>query len=525
MQKLCSLLILAILIFALAGAAPAQKLLADPQAGYTMYAHNWSTLHNGMDVPGGGNYVYFLANSTLFGTPTLGDNVRKCWSPHHTRGGQESTGRGPFLSAWSFTILGNAAIVSGLQTIITVDDASGPSQLSDTCIAPFTSNPFFLTSGIQIPPTNYGLPAGAWGLAFFTGVGAGAPSDLVPYFQLNNGICLASSLIYELQHGYNATAVNQQYLGMVSIDECPSTNAGGLAQGNPRFGQNEWGGIVNNGSVISYTRMVDAPTPPFGGGNFGLLLFPGQSGIATQDGLESYLCVAFTQAVGAGGRSNGTLDGNGQNHIFYGAGGNDWATCATTMGAGTTTNTLDLRTLDYAYGQLNSPGSAAFDAGNDYWVEWYWSTSPLTFACATNAAGAGAPTPYDGQSRPLDYGIAFDFWTNAFNNNPKAQANVKWGSPFRADVITPLNFILLFDGCEPAATTDPIIAGTSILPRGPLFLLSMCNPKAVNILTPFNGPFHAQSLVWGGTRNANGTPGPGSVPIETCLSIPALMKA
>jgi hypothetical protein len=499
----------------IASPVSAQKLLADSQAGYFMYTHNFDANQDGMDVNGGGAYVYFIANSGLAGTPSLGDNIRKCWGQERTRGGQEGLGVGPHVSAWSFVILGNVTIVSGLQTVITIDDGI-QGGWSDYCIAPFTVNQFFLTSGFLVGPINYGLPAGAWGIAFFTGVGAGAPIPLVPYFQLNNGLCLKSFILYELQHGYNATAANQQYLGLVSIDEIQYPNAGGIARGNGVFGHNEWGGIVNNGGVVSHTRYTDAPVPPFGGGNYGIFLFPGQSGAATCDGLESYLCVGFTEGVSAAGRSNGCPDGTGAVKIIYGAGGQDWVSCATSTAGGLTTNNLSLRDLDYEYGQYNSPGSVAYTPATHYWIEWTWYCSPV-IKCGTAAGGTGTNMPYDGSNRRLDSGVAPDFWTNAFNNNAKAIANVKYSNRFTGDVTVPLNFILLFDGCEPAAASDPITIGKSELPRGPLLLLSLCHPKAVNIMIP-GRIFYVIGTVWCGTRtNPSGVPGPGSRKLETTL--------
>lgn len=494
---------LCLLALALVAApASAQKLLVDSQVGYTMYTHNWVTLNNGMDVNGGG-YVYYFANSGLFGGPSsLGDDVRKCWSSNFLRGGQESTLGGPTMSSWAFLDLANVVIVTGVQTLFTVGEVGTG---SDSCIAPFTANVYYLLGGYQLPPINFGLPAGAWQIAFFSGIGAGGPLPLPAFATLNNGLCLSGEMIYDLQNGYNGSANNQQYLGLISVDEITFPHAGGMANGDTSFGSNEWFGIVNNGGVVSFTRIFDAPIPPFGGGNYGVLLLPGQSVEGAGDGLESYHDVAWTQSVAMGGRNNGVPDNLGQQLTMYGAGGKDWVSCATSTAIGSTTNKINLRTLDYEYGQYNSAGSAANDPGHDYYVEWYW-TRTLPAPCTPFTQGSGQPVPYDGSSKPLDFGCVWDGTTTAFNTNPKALANIKFGASFTGDVTAPNNFILLFDGCDPASVSDPISIGVSRLPRGDAQLLSICHPKAVAQLNPARSPYCASALVWqestGGLKKA-----------------------
>lgn len=397
MRRWTTLGLLAVAAFAfVASPAPAQKLLCDSQAGYFMYAHNNMTLNDGMDVNGGGAYVYFFSNAGLAGgPPTLGDNIRKCWSSYMLRGGQESVLGGPTISSWAFVLCGTVAIVTGPQTFFSISEVGSG---SDFCIAPFTVNPYFLLGGFQVGTINYGLSGGCWIVAFLTGQpGAGAPIPVPAFATLNNGLCLpGSGMIFELQHGYNATALNQVYLGLVSIDEIQYPNGGGISEGSLTYGSNEWGGIVNNGTVVSYTRYLS-----FGTG--AAILFPGQSAEGNQDGLEAYNTCAASQATAHAGRDNGTLDGAGANLTQYGSGGKDWVGCVTTTGNGFTTNKINLRTHDYAYTQLESPASACYDGGAArYDVEWFWfCTAPLQ--CNTFTAGNGAPSPADGNVRPLDF--------------------------------------------------------------------------------------------------------------------------
>lgn len=506
-------LALAVVLLAVSSAAlPAQKILQDPQAGYNLYAHNWIPLQGGVDSLGQGNYVYFIPNTALTGRPArMGDAIRKCWPHHYLRGGRESVTGGPALSAWSFYARKYGS--HGLDVDIVLASVGEVGSGSDVCIAPYTVNPFVTIGGYQLHYSTAALPGfQAVEVVFFSTVQGGGPLPIPAYGTLNNGLCLSGNLIYELQHGYNGSHANQQYLVIVSVDEITYPDVGGLSGGDSGYGMLDWGGVVNNGGVVSYTRHLEWPRT----GNFGsIILFPGQSTWPGGgcDGIEALLGVAFTETASAAGRFNGCLDGASQPWMHYGAGGSDWVSCATTMAGGDTTNTFDLRALDYAYAQYQSPGSTEFDPDTDYWVEWLWFCSP-PLSCDAVGGEPGAPTPYDGRSRPLDLPIPPDFWTNAFDQNPKARANVKWSRVFAPDVTAPSTLLLVEEGAEGAARTDPIQVGAARTRRGDPFFLSLCHPKAVNVLAP-DRVFYVQPRVWCGDRtDPLGEPGPGSVVVE-----------
>ena len=86
-------------------------------------------------------------------------------TPSECRGGaNDGNLSGPGVTAWCFVICGSVIVVSGQQTIFTVDDGKQNGRLSDFCITPFNTNPFFLLGGFFVAPINYGLPPFCWGI-------------------------------------------------------------------------------------------------------------------------------------------------------------------------------------------------------------------------------------------------------------------------------------------------------------------------------------------------------------------------
>jgi hypothetical protein len=480
-----------------AAPAPAQKILGDSSVGYNLYAHNWLTLHNGMDIPGGGNYVYFFGGPGLFGgglgqAPNFADSIRKCWNNHFLRGHQESTNGATYnVSMWNLWLapsagaIGGYGMFSGPQTIYSIGNTAG----GDFCLDPYTANPYALLGGFGLGGVFYGNVApGAiftinWRFVKGPG-GQGSAGIAFPAMAtLNNSTVLLAEMIYDLQHGYNGTIANQQYIGTVSIDELTYPVAGGIAGGDTTYGFADWGGYVNNGVIVSYTRVFDV-TLTNNGGFVGLLAYPGQTAEGNFDGFETMLTVAQDHMVTMMGRNPGEVaypDGSGGH--YFGAGGRDWVSCGTSTGLGSGTNKFQLRSQDLFYSQLTSPGGVNNDPSTDNTVCYKWSL--VAPGVGFNTSGVGAPRPLDLALLSLDHGMGFDFITGAFDSNGKAIANIKYSIDHTGDnTASPLGIPVVFEGNWSGANSS-ITTGTYELPRGRTFagnpygVLSLCHPKAV----------------------------------------------
>lgn len=469
----------------IAAPAPAQKILGDSSVGYNLYAHNWHTLQNGV-----GNYVFFFGNGLFGGTPIAFDGIRQCWNGHYFRGSVESVDNAAYLSAWQMWNIPASGTGVGYQVFLGPSvhiSVASTGTGSDFCIAPYTANTYYLLGGFGFGGAWTGAVGPfAWlfNIRFVKGgMGQGSRGIGIPMrATFNNGTTILADMVYELQHGYNASGNNMMYLGTVSIDQLTWPGSGGIAGGDPTYGSNEWGGVFNNGTVVSATRVFDVFFTN-NGGFVNILAYPGQSAEGNYDGYETMMALACDHAVLMMGRNAGEVAlPNGSGGHYYGVGGNNWTGCATSTALGSGTNKFQMRAQDLFYSQLSSPLSVNNDPSTDQSVEIKWSlTAP---GVAFNTSGAGAARPLDGAVLPLDHGMAFDAITNAFDNNGKAQANIKFIDDHLYDNTTsPLGLPVIFEG-NWISDGEQHPTGTYTLERGRPFgpsqfgVLSLCHPKA-----------------------------------------------
>jgi hypothetical protein len=421
---------------------------------------------------------------------------------------------------WNLWVAGTAGafggygLVSGTQSLISIGSAQSG---GDFCLAPYSNNPYFLLGGFQLGPVFYGagVPGSIYTINWRFTKSAGGPGSLgVPMpnlFQLNNGTVLLAEMVYDLQHGYNGTASNSQYIGTVSIDELTYPIGGGIAGGDNMWGSADWAGYVNNGTIVSYTRVFDVSFTN-NGGFVGLIAYPGQSAEGAFDGFETLLTFAGDAGVIMMGRNPGEVAyPNGSAGHYFGSGGRDWVSCATSTTLGSGDNKFQLRVQDLFYSQLTSPTGINNDPSTDNSVNFKYSLSGPDDT--TPSAGTGAARPLGAGSVALSTGMHFDSITNAFANNGKAKQNITFTDDHLYDnAASPLGIPVVFEGNWSGEDHDPLLTGTYTLPRGRAFgpsqfgVLSLCNNKAQNQITT-DRTFYILGIMRGASAGTDPTAG------------------
>jgi len=443
----------------------AQKVMCDQTSaiGFNIYAHNWNTTENNLDSSGpSGGTVNFLTNQAMFGgPPSLMDNVHTCWTHEATRGGGDGNvtsgralGNGWAISSFSVCI-GNTAgggVPSG--PIVGPTTIAGWAETvanQDLCIAPYNANPVLMTGGLFVPLTHMNLGSGVFCIVrFFT-----SPQVLTTSVVDSNGVWHGGTVVYEVQHGYNGTTTNQMDLGAVSINELTYPVAGGIAEGDLNYGTADgWG----PGQIASSSRFISFSTGY-------IFTLPGQTAEGNCDGLDFVNSIAVEDGVTLPGKKNAfCVDGQGNSYYDYGDGGNQWT-------AGNC-DRINVKALNYYYGQLNNQAGNCPDPANTYRAEILWSK--------TAHGVLNPPEPIGGQF----FSVVPDSHTMQLIQFPQL---IGWTKKFApAGLLGDLGTFLYNDGAWPAfgdgVHTEKI--GSGSFPKGDNpgspngDRLDLCNPKA-----------------------------------------------
>jgi len=352
----------------------AQKIMCDQTSamGFNVYAHNWNTTMNNVDnsSPAGGT-IPMLSNLDLFGgPPSLMDNIRNCWTHEATRGagdGNATSGRalgnGWAISSFSVVIGNTAAGGVAMGPIIgptTIASWASTVANQDLCIAPYNANPVLMTGGLFVP-----LDKTQFGPGVFVVIRSFSSPQVLTTSIVASGVWHGGTVVYEVQHGYTGTAINQMDLGAVSMDELTYPVAGGIACGDANYGiADGWG----PGQIASSSRYISfSNSTPFA------FTLPGQTNEGTCDGMDFVNSIAVEDGITLPGKKNAScVDGQGNLYYDYGDGGNQWT-------AGNC-DLFNIKAMNYYYGQLNNQaGSNCPDpAGNTYRALILWSRTPHT---------------------------------------------------------------------------------------------------------------------------------------------------